>query len=113
MSLRYRNCFIPRVNRTTLLLSVRNAAASIRYPPMLSFNLQAHRLAFRFTPPHWHAGTAGGPSLLALMMTTMPPYDERGRCPMRRRQLALTGRGRPRVTVFFMMFSFPADMKND
>jgi hypothetical protein len=44
-------------------------------------------------------------------MITMPPYDERGRCLMRRGQLPVTGHGRPRVTIYFMMLSFLADME--
>jgi hypothetical protein len=109
MLLRYHNCSIRPMNRTTLLLSVRSAAATIPYPCMPSFSVQAHRLAVRFTPPHWHAGTVGGQSLSALTMTTMPLYDERGKCLMRRRQLAVTGHGRPKVTFYFMMLSCPAD----
>lgn len=52
MLLRFPSCFIPPMNRTTLLLSVRSAPATYPYPRMPSSSLQAHRLAFRFARPH-------------------------------------------------------------
>jgi hypothetical protein len=46
-------------------------------------------------------------------MTTMLPYDERGKYLMWRRQLALTGHGTPKVTFYFIMLSCPADLRDD